>query len=187
MRTTTPWRPCVGGCRCGWIVISRENSFFWGCDTSVRRPRPSNLHLGFTASTQLTTRMVKCCRAQVSSLGRFRSTRGVISTPSPRADGYVQVMIDGKHHHIHRLIAVAFALPKREDQITVDHIDGDPRNNTLGNLRWASHCEQIKHSYATNAQRKSNAAKISKPVRGRRVGASEWTEYASESAAAEQM
>ena len=90
-------------------------------------------------------------RAQVSSLGRFRNTRGVVSTPSPHPNGYVRVSIHRKAHQLHRLIAIAFQLPRREGQTTVDHIDNDPSNNALSNLRWASRSEQIKHSYATNA------------------------------------
>ena len=81
-------------------------------------------------------------------------------------------------------MAMAFQLPRHEGQTTVDHKDGDPRNNALSNLRWASPSEQIKHSYATNAGRKSSAPKRSKPVRGRRVGDSAWTAYASSSEAA---
>ena len=125
--------------------------------------------------------------AQVSSLGRFRSTTGVISKPSPRADGYVKVRINGKLQSIHRLIAIAFELPRDEGQTTVDHIDNDPSNNLLSNLRWASPSEQIRHSYATNATRKSSAPKQSKPVRGRRLGEGAWTSYASVSEAARQL
>ena len=45
--------------------------------------------------------------------------------------------------------------------------------------------EHIRHSYDTNADRKSNAPKRSKPVRGRRHGSEEeWVEYESARAAA---
>ena len=125
--------------------------------------------------------------AQVSSLGRFCNTRGVKYTPTPRANGYVRVSIRGKSYLIHRLIAVAFELPQEADQTTVDHKDNNPGNNHLSNLRWASPHEQVRHSYATNATRKSNATKRSKPVRGRRVGATEWTEYPSVREAAREL
>ena len=123
--------------------------------------------------------MVKCIRAQVSSHGRFRSTRGVITTPMPKKSGYVQVAILKKRFEIHRLIAVAFGLTRTENQNTVDHIDGDPTNNRLDNLRWASQSEQINYSYATNAARRSSASRLSKPVRGRKCGDEVWTPYAS--------
>ena len=132
-------------------------------------------------------RNVQGSDAEVSSLGRFRSTFGVITKPTPKRTGYVRVRIEGKILGLHRLIAIAFDLPRQPGQTTVDHIDNDPSNNAVWNLRWASPSEQTRHSYASNANRKSCAPKKSKPVRGRRVGASEWTQYASTKAAAREL
>ena len=123
-------------------------------------------------------------KAQVSSFGRFKSSKGVISTPKSEKNGYVRVRINGKLNFIHRLMAIAFALEKLDDQDTVDHIDNNPSNNRLENLRWASKSEQIKHSYATNKNRASSAPKRSKPVEGRKLGAEEWVPYASVNEAA---
>ena len=123
-------------------------------------------------------------KAQVSSYGRIRSTQGVVTKPAPLSSGYVQVRIDKKSYYVHRLIAVAFGLEREEGQDTVDHIDGDPTNNRLDNLRWASHSEQTKHSYASNAARRSNAPRQSKPVRGRKRGDVTWTSYPSANEAA---
>jgi plasmid maintenance system antidote protein VapI len=122
--------------------------------------------------------------AWVSNLGRYRNHLGVITTPKPRTSGYVCISINGKSHYIHRVMAVAFDLPKRDDQDTVDHIDNDPSNNRLDNLRWANRSEQIRHSYATNKKRASNAQRTSKPVLGRALGAQEWTQYPSVNEAA---
>jgi hypothetical protein len=123
-------------------------------------------------------------KPQVSSLGRYRTCLGVISTPKPKRSGYVEIRINGKHHQLHRVMAVAFDLPRRDDQDTVDHIDNDPSNNLLDNLRWANRSEQIRHSYATNKKRASNAPKMSKPVLGRALGTQEWTQYPSTAEAA---
>jgi plasmid maintenance system antidote protein VapI len=122
--------------------------------------------------------------AWVSNFGRYRNCHGVISTPSPRTNGYVLIKINGKSHQLHRVMAVAFDLPRRDDQDTVDHIDNDPSNNRLDNLRWANRSEQIRHSYATNKKRASNAPKRSKPVLGRALGTQEWTQYPSSNEAA---
>ena len=116
--------------------------------------------------------------AWVSSFGRFKSSRGVVSTPKPMKSGYVLVFCNGKLHPIHVLMAIAFGLPKRDDQVTVDHIDNNPSNNRLENLRWASMSEQVKHSYATNKNRGSSAQRTSKPVEGRVLGAEAWVPYA---------
>ena len=125
--------------------------------------------------------------AWVSSLGRFKSSRGVVSTPKPRKSGYVEVKINSKHHLIHRLIAIAFDLPKRDDQDTVNHKDKNPSNNRLENLEWANQSEQVDHSYATNEERGSNAPKRSKPVEGRELGTEAWVPYASSSEAARKL
>ena len=134
-----------------------------------------------TKATKTTT------KPQVSSLGRFKSSRGVISSAKPLKSGFFYVQVNGKHHLIHVLMAIAFGLPKRDDQDTVDHIDNNPSNNRLENLRWASRSEQMKHSYATNKNRASSAPKRSKPVEGREVGAEEWVPYASSHEAARSL
>ena len=134
-----------------------------------------------TKTTKITT------KPQVSSFGRFKSSTGVVFTPKPRKSGYVCVRINGKLHYIHVLMAIAFGLEKRDDQDTVDHIDNNPSNNRLENLRWASRSEQIKHSYATNENRGSSAPKRSKPVEGRVLGAEAWVPYASSMEAAREL
>ena len=134
-----------------------------------------------TKTTKTTT------KPQVSSLGRFKSSKGVVSTPKPAKSGYVQVQVNGKHHLIHVLMASAFGLPKRDDQDTVDHVDNNPSNNRLENLRWANRSEQIKHSYVTNENRGSNATRTSKPVEGRALGAEAWVPYASSMEAARSL
>ena len=116
-------------------------------------------------------------KAQVSSFGRFRNVRGVVSNPLPKKSGYVHVKVNKKNYNIHRLIAIAFKLPKEEGQDTVDHRDNNPSNNHVHNLRWATKSEQIKHSYATNKERKSSANRRFKPVRGRKIGSEEWVSY----------
>ena len=126
-------------------------------------------------------------KPQVSNFGRYKNYAGVISKPKPRNSGYIDVKVEKKYCRMHRLIAMAFNLPKREDQNEVDHIDGNPSNNHLTNLRWANRSEQMKHSYATNKNRQSNATKQSKPVEGKKIGESIWIKYVSASDAARKL
>ena len=76
-------------------------------------------------------------------------------------------------------MAQAFKLPRKEGQDDVNHIDGNPPNNKLWNLEYVSRSENIRHSFKTNTNRKSNATKRSKPVLGRQLGTELWTEYPS--------
>jgi hypothetical protein len=122
--------------------------------------------------------------AQVSSLGRFRSTRGIVSTPKPRTSGYVQVKIHKKIYLLHRLVATAFALPFQPGQTQVDHINGDPSDNRVVNLRYATPSQNVRHSYKTNSARASNASRLSKPILGRKVGEDDWTTFPSSREAA---
>jgi hypothetical protein len=124
-------------------------------------------------------RYVAGTKAQVSSLGRFCSTRGVVTTPKPRRDGYVRVQIDGKLYYIHRLIAVAFNLPRKKGQHQVNHRNGDRSDN----LEWVTASENIRHSF-DNLDRESSAPRQSKPVRGRKRGTEDWTPYPSSQEAA---
>lgn len=44
---------------------------------------------------------------------------------------------------IHRLVMMSFCPVDDMDKLEVDHIDGDKSNNTLSNLRWVTHEENL--------------------------------------------
>lgn len=49
-----------------------------------------------------------------------------------------------KTFYVHRLVAEAF-IPNPHNKPTVDHIDRNPHNNHVENLRWATYREQSKN------------------------------------------
>jgi HNH endonuclease len=69
--------------------------------------------------------------------------------PKPNKLGYSRYTItdgQGKSHHVgvHSLILMAFVGP-RPKGFHAAHLDGNPRNNTLKNLKWASPKENSSH------------------------------------------
>lgn len=76
--------------------------------------------------------------------------------------GYVRIdlMVDGSKVgvSIHRMVALAFIgickeCPDNED-IEVNHKDGDKTNNFIENLEWSTHIENIEHARKTNLYQK---------------------------------
>lgn len=65
------------------------------------------------------------------------------------ASGYKKLSLSdekgiGKSFLVHRVIALTF-IPNPDELPTVDHIDQNPANNNLSNLRWASSEQQARN------------------------------------------
>ncbi len=125
---------------------------------------------------------------QVSSLGRFLDTRGLKKSPVPSRSGYCSVGINGKTYRVHRLVVCEAFWGPPPLGLEVNHKDRNQSNNHYTNLEWVTSRYNTLHSYETNKNRRSNAAKRSKPVYGRKHKTEdEWVEYASMSEAARQL
>ena len=79
---------------------------------------------------------------QISSFGRVKSLkcgREKILKPSFHRYYYINLQKDKKNYKrsIHRLLAIAF-IPNPDNLPVIDHIDNNPTNNSISNLRWAS-------------------------------------------------
>jgi len=80
--------------------------------------------------------------------------------------GYYIVHINGKIYYVHRLLAMTY-IENPENKKEIDHIDGNPSNNNLDNLRWATHKENLNNSVSVERERLSHMGKESN-IKGRK-------------------
>jgi hypothetical protein len=83
----------------------------------------------------------------VSSLGRFKNSKGIIMKDyKPHHSGYIYVRVNKDKYALHRLVAFTF-LENSENKAFVNHIDGNKTNNALQNIEWNTPNENSLHSH----------------------------------------
>ena len=98
---------------------------------------------------------------QVSNYSRIMNTRkGRILRQTLNASGYYIVVLREndkyKHLPVHRLVLLAF-VPNTKNKPCADHIDTNRRNNTVGNLRWATSKENANNPITKQNRKQSHA------------------------------
>lgn len=93
----------------------------------------------YDKKTGLLTRRVKV--SQRTKIGDVVGTE--------HGDGYLRVMVNGKHYYIHRII---YAMVTGEQPDFVDHKDHNRSNNKWNNLRNVTHKNNLKNTemYSSN-------------------------------------
>lgn len=96
--------------------------------------------------------------------GRLDNRKGKQLRPSVDKYGYERVVLtkDGirKTYSVHKLVALAF-IPNPENKTTINHMDGNKRNNNVSNLEWATEKENQNHKW------KNGLANYNRDERGR--------------------
>lgn len=91
-------------------------------------------------------------RDKASTLLNGYAKPGRILNGEEGAHGHLRVtlFLNGKAHRrlVYRLAAIAFLPQPRADQVEIAHCDGNPRNNHISNLRWATRRENAQDTIA---------------------------------------
>lgn len=85
---------------------------------------------------------------EVSSDGRVRVPRRGWTFGwryNSRSCCYMGCRVNGRNYRVHRLIAETF-LPNPENKPEVDHINRNPSDNRVENLRWATRTENQRNT-----------------------------------------
>lgn len=107
-------------------------------------------------------------RTIINSKGVKYNYKGKILKQSVNTGGYCLVDMSensiGVKVSVHRLVASAF-INRPETNLTVNHIDGNKKNNNSNNLEWCTLSENIKHAFKTGLRESrrgsdSNKAKL---------------------------
>jgi hypothetical protein len=73
--------------------------------------------------------------------------------------GHNMIEVMGYRIYRHRLVALKY-LPNPKNYKTVNHKDGNPQNNRVGNLEWCTQSENAKHYYNNLAAYKFDKSDI---------------------------
>ena len=86
-------------------------------------------------------------RVYVSNMGHFRDEhKRLIEVKISGTDGYVKVKTAVGVKSAHRLVMLTWRpIPNAED-LTVDHLDHNKRNNLVTNLEWVSEAENLRRA-----------------------------------------
>ena len=74
-------------------------------------------------------------------------------TTSMHHSGYYYIALNGRSYQLHRILAKHF-IPNPDNLPQVDHIDRNPLNNSIENLRWVSNSDNLRNRGRYTQQRR---------------------------------
>ena len=85
----------------------------------------------------------------VSNMGHIRNKSKADIAPKIMQNGYVVVYVYGslnRYMLLHRVVMLTWKPTPEAENLTVDHIDHNKRNNALSNLEWVTQEENIRRA-----------------------------------------
>lgn len=106
--------------------------------------------------------------------GRYKNHSEYWTTGCTWARGYKVVVYKKKRYKVHRLVAETF-IDNPDNLPFIDHIDRNPTNNSLENLRWAS-CQtnNLNRDLVINARARLGFDVSADTIEVRKARANEW-------------
>lgn len=105
---------------------------------------------------------------EVSECGVIRNAKTKhVKSQYISSTGYYMISVTcngrSKPKRVHRIIAEVF-IPNPDNKPDVNHKDGNKLNNSISNLEWVTHSENMKHAFknglANNTGAKNGMAKL---------------------------
>ena len=108
---------------------------------------------------------------EVSNDGQVRRNEKILKQSTDHG-GYSTVKLYShskyKCYRVHRLVALAF-IDNPEGKRTVNHINGNKKDNRLENLEWATHSENLLHASRTGLKTPSEKQRAAASKTGKRT------------------
>ena len=87
----------------------------------------------------------------VSNMGHIRNKSKADIAPKVSPSGYLTVKVHGSinaHMLLHRVVMLTWKPTPEAEELTVDHLDHNKRNNALSNLEWVVAAENMRRARA---------------------------------------
>lgn len=121
------------------------NGYLWEYAVKKEPPKIIDGEIWVCLKDSIHPNISKFKKYYVSNFGRVKGHKGQLMTLS-KSIGFQSLQLNNNGSYstvrVHRLVLMAFNIPNPQNKKEVDHINSDPFDNRLINLRWADKIDQ---------------------------------------------